>query len=132
MVTGVCRYAEHNKIDNLNVMVIERLSIDLSMTLRLFIEIEPSKLGQWGLLGIFLHVIHKLTLYDFIFACKNNLALVSFVIPYLESILSGTRECGFKSHSREDFFEFINQFTVMRFQLIAVEYTGSKIHQRRL
>ena len=51
MVTGVCRYAERNGIDNFNVMVIERLSIDLSMTLRLFIEIEPSKLGQWGLLA---------------------------------------------------------------------------------
>ena len=46
MVTGVCPNTEHNKIDILNVKVIERLSIDLSRTLRLFIEIEPSKLAQ--------------------------------------------------------------------------------------
>ena len=31
------------------------------------------------------------------------------------------------------FFEFINQFTVMKFQLVAVvEYKKFKIHQRRL
>ena len=41
--------------------------------------IEPSKLSQWGLLGIFSHVVQKLTLYDFIFASKNNLALVTFL-----------------------------------------------------
>ena len=80
MVKGVCRYAERNGIDNFNVKVIKRLLIEFSMTLRLFIEIEPSKLGQWGLLGIFSCAIHNVTLYDSIFACKNILALVIIIL----------------------------------------------------
>ena len=66
-----------------NVKVTQRSPIDLSMTLRQFIEIEPSKLGQWGLLGIFLNAVHNVTLYDFIFACKNILALVIIILPPL-------------------------------------------------
>ena len=73
-------YGDRNGINNFYAKVTERSSIDLPMTLGLFIEIEPSKLGQWGLLGIFSHAVHKLTLYDFIFACKNNLALVIIIL----------------------------------------------------
>ena len=29
------------------------------MTLRLFVEIEPAKLGQWGLNGIFSHAVYN-------------------------------------------------------------------------
>ena len=68
-------YADCNGISEVHVKVTERSPIDLSMTLRLFIEIEPSKLGQWGLLGIFSHAVHNVTLYDFIFACKNNFSI---------------------------------------------------------
>ena len=71
-------YADRNGTNEFHVKVTKRLPIDLSMTLRLFIVIEPSKLGQWGLLGIYSnHAVHKVTLYDSIFACKNNLALVN-------------------------------------------------------
>ena len=58
------------------------------MTLRQFIEIEPSKLGQWGLLGIFLNAVHNVTLYDFIFACKNILALVIIIIIIIIILLA--------------------------------------------
>ena len=34
--------------------------------------------------------------------------------------------CSLERMSVGTFFEFINQFTVMKFQLIAVEYTGLK------
>ena len=80
MVTGDCWYADCNRMKNFIVKVTYRPLSDLQVTLRLFIEIEPSKLGQWGLLGIFSYAIHKLTLYDFIFACKNNLALVILLL----------------------------------------------------
>ena len=75
-------YADRNGINNFYVKVTERSSIDLPMTLGLFIEIEPSKLGQWGLLGIFSCAIHNVTLYDSIFACKNILALVSHTMVH--------------------------------------------------
>ena len=75
-------YADRNGINNFYVKVTERSSIDLPMTLGLFIEIEPSKLGQWGLLGIFSRAIHNVTLYDSIFACKNILALVSHTMEH--------------------------------------------------
>ena len=83
-------YDERNGFNKFHVKVTERSPIDLSMTLTLFIEIEPSKLGQLGLLGIFSHVAHKLTLYDLIFACKNNLVLVlvSFFLILILIILA--------------------------------------------
>ena len=41
---------DRNGINNFYIKVTERSSIDLPMTLGLFIEIEPSKLGYSGLL----------------------------------------------------------------------------------
>ena len=38
-------------------MVTERSLIDIRMTLRLFVEIKPAKLGQWGLKGTFSHAV---------------------------------------------------------------------------
>ena len=73
-------YADRNGINDFCVKVTERSSIYLPLTLRLFIEIEPSKLGQWVLLIIFSRAIHNVTLYDSIFARKNILALVIIII----------------------------------------------------
>ena len=79
-------YADRNGINNFYVKVTKRSSIDLLMTFGLFIEKEPSKLGQWCLLGIFSRAIHNVTLYDSIFACKNILALV--LIGFIDTKLN--------------------------------------------
>ena len=42
-------YADRNGINAFYLKVAERSSIDLSMTLRLFIKIEPYNLGYRGL-----------------------------------------------------------------------------------
>ena len=73
-------YADRNGINDFCVKVTERSSIYLPLTLRLFIEIEPSKLGQWVLLIIFSRAIHNVTLYDSIFARKNILSLVIILL----------------------------------------------------
>ena len=70
-------YADRNGSNNFHIKVTERSSIDPPMILGPFIEIEQSKLGQWGLLGVFSCAFHNVTLYDSIFACKNIFALVS-------------------------------------------------------
>ena len=50
MVREVYWYAYRNGINNFYVKVTERSSIDLPMTLRLLIKIEPHNLGYRGLL----------------------------------------------------------------------------------
>ena len=50
MVMEVYWYADRNGINDFHVKVTERSSIDLPMTLRLFIKIEPHNLGDRGLL----------------------------------------------------------------------------------
>ena len=81
-------YADRNGINEFQLKVTEKSPIDLSKTLRLFIEIEPYKLGQWDLLGIFSNAVHNITLYDFIFACKNNFSLVIIIFPPLLGLRS--------------------------------------------
>ena len=50
MVMEVYWYADRNGINDSHVKVTERSSIDLPMTLRLFIKIEPHNPGDRGLL----------------------------------------------------------------------------------
>ena len=50
LVMEVYWYADRNGIDDFYVKVTGRSSIDLPMTLRLFIKIEPRNLGYKGLL----------------------------------------------------------------------------------
>ena len=72
-------YADRNGINNFYVKVTERSSIDLPMTLGLFIEIEPSKLGHGGLLVRWSQRNQR-------FLCQGNRKVINWPSNDLEAI----------------------------------------------